>query len=1067
MDMKQEYFAIWEYYCNKYKRRNGPRENGFAKEIEKSIDEIPFELFDYHVYLRDYPDIRAKFSSNAISMMKQSNINPLQVLDHYLRIGRQEGRRAYCIRENGEKVPFHGFDYTEYVRVCSHAYNSRISNELNGYIHYLQQNPKPKMITIKAEGTVFSEPHKNQLWSSTLKEEWTRFDAWKYKMTGGKGGDNAKELFIDYLLSSHKTTIVETVPIPTIQVQSPQNTPNKVLIVMPTYNRASNIEAVIRQMESQTYTNWTFLIIDDGSTPENKRIFHTIREKYKNHPQIMFRENECNKHIAYTLNRGIDFFHQHDELTHLTWISDDNEYFPHYVEQLVNANVAFAYGYYTTHKSNTGEEAVNTYQYTGYENVLTDFHGCAAFMWSKDTMKNVGRYREDVPGCEDFEYLVRTFKVTSMSDIFHVKTSLMRYHIHPDSSFSKGMRRIMNLRNDLIQEFKGNRVTSSKTVSIVVLCYNKMDYTRQCLESVLLRTNLANAEIIVVNNASTDGTREYLEELRSKHANDIHIIHNTKNLGFSKGMNIGLKHSNSEYIILLNNDTVVSANWDCELISALRDTPSVFAVTPVTNNSGNESKMDILHNDPDDFFAKYRSTQTILPSTFLCNSLGLFCGAFRRNELCDVGGLDEAYLNGWEDDDLYEKLTRLGKKVHIATRSAVYHFANVTVGKGAYSERSNPNKTYFEKKWNKSWTSHGKHSFITDCSTGMEVYHGINNVDKYMMENHGKEWKWRMKKVPTCENAIQIDPHLYEYLHGKSIKNVYREIHDRGVKEGLIYSINQFKNYFELGEDVFYKRGESYFCRIHNYYIDLHLLANYIYEKSADEYIQDIRVVENTLTDILVAEYAICSYIGDESVGHDLLQKILTSNKGHFVQLFICKTEEIYRNMQGKMNQFPNRIVFRSKEYGCDIIPSLQAIHYAQKYNIQYIYKFHTKSDKKWFDDCTDYLLQTDSATLKSIAQKKNCVGREDYYLDINHRSEHIHCIQLKQRYLHLCDKIQFVKGSMFFCKMEVFSTVLQFIKKHQHRSWFLNNGYDTNIVNLDNSPIHFLERLFGIIRVE
>ena len=129
MDMKQEYFAIWEYYCNKYKRRNGPRENGFAKEIEKSIDEIPFELFDYHVYLRDYPDIRAKFSSNAISMMKQSNINLLRVLDHYLRIGRQEGRRAYCIRENGEKVPFHGFDYTEYVRVCSHAYNSRISNE--------------------------------------------------------------------------------------------------------------------------------------------------------------------------------------------------------------------------------------------------------------------------------------------------------------------------------------------------------------------------------------------------------------------------------------------------------------------------------------------------------------------------------------------------------------------------------------------------------------------------------------------------------------------------------------------------------------------------------------------------------------------------------------------------------------------------------------------------------------------------------------------------------------------------------------------------------------------------
>ena len=1008
MDMKQEYFAIWEHYCRKYKRRHGPRENGFAKAIRESFDEIPFELFDDIAYFHDYPDA---LHSKSISMMKPPKINPLHILDHYLQIGRPEGRIAYCIRNNGEKVIFHGFKHKEYIKVCLHAHHAGVSNELNGYIHYLQENPKPKMITIKAEGTIFSEPHKNQLWIATLNEEWAKFDAWKYKMSHGKGEDNAKELFIDYLLSSNTQTIQE----PPQQQQQQQS--NKVLIVMPTYNRASNIESMIQQIESQTYTNWTFLIIDDGSTPENKTIFHAIWEKYQNHTKIVFKENECNKHIAYTLNRGIEYLHQYDELTHLTWISDDNVYYPHYVEQLVNTNAAFAYGYYTTHKSKTSEKNINTYQYTGYENVLNDFHGCAAFMWSKDTIEKVGRYREDVPGCEDFEYLVRTFKVTSMSDIFHVKTSLMRYHIHPDSSFSKEMRRIMNLRNNLIQEFKGNRVPSSKTVSIVVLCYNKIEYTRQCIESVIRCTNLANAEIIVVNNASTDGTREYLEELRSKHANDIHVIPNSQNLGFSKGMNIGLKHSNSEYIILLNNDTVVSSNWDCELISVLRDTPSVFAVTPVTNNSGNESKMDILHNHPDDFFAKYRSTQTILPVSFSCNSLGLFCGAFRRNELCDVGGLDEAYLNGWEDDDLYEKLTRLGKKVHIATRSVVYHFGNVTVGKGSYSAPSNSNKIHFEKKWNKSWTSHVKSPLITDCSTGMEVYRGRNNVSEYMMENYHEERKLIMKKVPTCENAIQIDPYLYEYLHGGQMQNVYREIHDRGINEGLIYSINQFKNYFELGEDVFYKREESYFCMIQNHYIDLRLLADSLYEKSANEYIQDIQVVENTLTDNLVAGYAICSYIGDEGVGHDLLQKILTSNKRHIVQLFICKTDNLYRNLQETMNQFPNRIVFRCKEYGSDIIPSLQAIHYVQKYNLQYIYKFHTKSDKKWFDDCTDYLLQTDPATLKSIAQKKNCVGPEDYYLDINHRSEQIHCIQLKQKYLHLCDKTQFVKGSMFFCK--------------------------------------------------
>jgi GT2 family glycosyltransferase len=1061
MDMKHEYFAIWEYYCKKYKRRHGPREKGFAKAIRESIDEIPFELFDEITYLRDYPDA---IISKSISMMKPPKINPLHILDHYLQIGRREGRNAYCIRINGEKVIFHGFNHKEYIKVCLDAHHAGVSNELNGYIHFLQENPKPKIIAVKTEGTVFSELHKNQLWISTLKEEWARFNPWKYKVRHSKSETSAKELFIDYLLSSQTPTI-QVQPQQPQQPQQQENTPNKVLIVMPTYNRASNIEAVIQQIESQTYTNWTFLIIDDGSTPENKTIFHAIREKYQNHSKIVFKENECNKHIAYTLNRGIEYLHQHDELTHLTWISDDNVYFPHYLERLINANAAFAYGYYTIHKSTTGRETVNSYQYTGYENVLNDFHGCAAFMWSKDTMKKVGMYREDISGCEDFEYLVRTFKVTPMSNIFHVKISLMCYHIHSDSSFSKGMRRIMNLRNDLIQQFKGNRVASSKTVSIVVLCYNKIEYTRQCIESVIRYTNLANAEIIVVNNASTDGTREYLEELRSKHANDIHIIHNSQNLGFSKGMNIGLKHSNSEYVILLNNDTLVGAGWDYELISILRDSPSIFAVTPVTNNSGNESKMDISHNHHDEFFAKYRSVQSILPSSFSCNSLGLFCGAFRRNELCDAGGLDEAYLNGWEDDDLYEKILQCGKKVHIATRSVVYHFGSVTVGKHYYSDPSNSNKIHFEKKWNKSWMSHGKHSFITDCSTGMEIYRGINNVNEYIMENYHE--KGRLKKVPICENAIQIDPHLYEYLHGGPMQNVYHDIHDRGINEGLIYSINQFKNYFELGEDVFYKREESYFCRIQNHYIDLRLLADSLYEKSADEYIQDIRVMENTLTENLAAGDAICSYIGDEGVGHDLLQKLLMSNKTHLVQLFICKTEDLYRNMQETMAQFPHRIVFRCKEYGSDIIPSLQAIHYAQKYNLQYIYKFHTKSDKKWFDDCTDYLLQTDQATLKSIAQKKKCVGPNDYYLDINHRSEQIHCIQLKQKYLHLCDKTKFVKGSMFFCKMEVFTAVLQFIKQHQSRSWFLNNGYDTNIVNLDNSPTHFLERLFGIIRIE
>jgi hypothetical protein len=74
----------------------------------------------------------------------------------------------------------------------------------------------------------------------------------------------------------------------------------------------------------------------------------------------------------------------------------------------------------------------------------------------------------------------------------------------------------------------------------------------------------------------------------------------------------------------------------------------------------------------------------------------------------------------------------------------------------------------------------------------------------------------------------------------------------------------------------------------------------------------------------------------------------------------------------------------------------------------------------------------------------------------------------LIERYKDEIDKKKqlFVAGTIFLSESIVFDNVINFIKKNNYHSFLLNNMYENNSVNMDNSPIHFLERLFGVIQV-
>jgi GT2 family glycosyltransferase len=241
-------------------------------------------------------------------------------------------------------------------------------------------------------------------------------------------------------------------------------------------------------------------------------------------------------------------------------------------------------------------------------------------------------------------------------------------------------------------------------LSVVILCFNQLEYTKQCIESVLQNTICDSYEVVVVNNGSIDGTNEYLKSLRRKHAN-VKIIYNTENIGFSKGMNIGARYSCGEYIILLNNDTIVDKEWDYSLINTLKTNVNAFAVTPITNSCGNEAMFKISHTSPEDYFKEYHKKKHTYISHFNASSLALFCGCFKHIELKQIGFLDEKYLNGCEDDDLYNRILLQNRTVLVSTQSVVYHFGSVKGGPSAYSERNNANQLYYESKWRFPWKS--------------------------------------------------------------------------------------------------------------------------------------------------------------------------------------------------------------------------------------------------------------------------------------------------------------------------------------------------------------------------
>jgi hypothetical protein len=213
-------------------------------------------------------------------------------------------------------------------------------------------------------------------------------------------------------------------------------------------------------------------------------------------------------------------------------------------------------------------------------------------------------------------------------------------------------------------------------------------------------------------------------------------------------------------------------------------------------------------------------------------------------------------------------------------------------------------------------------------------------------------------------------------------------------------------------------------------------------------------------------------FIGDEQIGIDLIQRIIQykSLQTDFNVAFCFNSSKINNIDSIKKlikNNFDFYAIYKSKEMGSDITPTLlmyDDIVKTHKFN--HIVKLHTKSINHIYINLTNYLLSVPLIDLlhqnNYQLSNSNCIGHPNYY--INLQVDYFNS-SLKQKYKSKIDiDKHFIGGTIFYTSSIVFDTVLNFIKNNNYRSFLLNNLYENNSINSDASPIHFLERLFGVI---
>ncbi len=259
---------------------------------------------------------------------------------------------------------------------------------------------------------------------------------------------------------------------------------------------------------------------------------------------------------------------------------------------------------------------------------------------------------------------------------------------------------------------------------IVVIVWNELKRTKDCLKSIILKTK-APYELLIIDNGSDVETSQYLKDFTSLYNDRVNLIRNEENLGYLKAANQGLRHSKADFVCLLNNDTLVTEDWLNELVYLALENPGLGLLNPSSNTLGQKTNIKDIDNYAQSLKRYHGQFEEMAQASG-------FCMFIRREVIDKIGVFDEIYGRGYfEDTDYSRRASQAGFTIARCKASYVYHYEGTSFLKFKdHNKMFKENQKIFYSRWGKP-----KRIFI-------EARDGLGNGDKEECLRLARKGNW-------------------------------------------------------------------------------------------------------------------------------------------------------------------------------------------------------------------------------------------------------------------------------------------------------------------------------------
>ncbi len=601
-----------------------------------------------------------------------------------------------------------------------------------------------------------------------------------YKTTINLAGEFGKEEEIENM----RNRLIEDIPLNKAKSTSIKSVRGKlplVSVIIPTYNRLDKVGEAVESALNQSYTNIEVIVVNDEGedvTPVLS-IFNDDRLKLITH--------EKNKGLAGSRNTGI----RNAEGKYIALLDDDDKFYRNHLEVAVSHLLGGERVVYTDAERHSYKSYGDEYVFTGksvpysidYDRnklLIGNIAPVNCFVFEKKLAESAGLFDEKLPVLEDWEFWLR---LSDRAGFKHIKQSTVVVNWFDDGStmtsskqedfsktrnliYSRYRSEIDKISNpdEIVSEFNAiwaNDFTPQNSpVSIIALSFNQIEYTENFVESVFKYTKIP-FELILIDNASSEETVGRIRQLEKSHK-ELKVIYNNENCGFPAGINQAIMSASGNYILVANNDILVTEGWLERMLEVAESSNAIGIVGPISNSvSGFQLDKEAKYDSIESMYEYAANvTEKNKGQVEEFPRIAFLCTLIKREVINKIGGLDERFAPGnFEDDDFCLRAQLAGYKTVIAQDVFIHHFGSVSFkaeGNDEYLKRLDTNKQKFVDKWGADpeeiWLK-GKEFKKHSLTYSVHQDEFRRNLERAFSELESKDYEYTLRYL---ENTISV-----------------------------------------------------------------------------------------------------------------------------------------------------------------------------------------------------------------------------------------------------------------------------------------------------------------------